>query len=116
MPEQLGILLLFLVVLLFNLVGGFLTRRRERESARTEDAPPAPPPRVARPSPPALPPRVAPPSPPLVRSLPRVNVSPPPTRRVRRVTWSAMDLRHAIVIMTVLGPPRGLIDEHRDVR
>jgi hypothetical protein len=105
-PEQLILLALFLIVGLVNFVIRWL---RERQQTRPPESPervevpelivrrtPLPPPEV---------PTVAPPPPP-----------PPPPRRPVPRSRAAMhvrldsraDVRQAIVLMTVLGPPRAL--------
>lgn len=112
MPEQIGILLLFLVVILFNFVIGYLRHRREREAApkkaeRDAGQPPVPtrvPARAAM-----TPARID--EPPPVRWTPPPPVRPPR----RRLQLRHGDLRRAVVLMTVLGPPRALEHEARDV-
>ena len=112
MREQFGILLLFLVVVLFNLIAGFLNRRRKREAADEAEKVPqrAPVPRRVPPrvviTP--LPVQVSPPAPMVTRTPPA------PVRRRRRLELRRGDLRRAIVLMTVLGPPRALEHEARD--
>jgi hypothetical protein len=107
-PEQIWILLLFLLVVLFNLITGFLNRRRERDATDEEKKGP----QVAPPS------RRAPPR--VVATPPRIDVSPPPAPAVhpkpRRTTLRRGDLRRAIVLMTLLGPPRAFDDEVHDVK
>ena len=110
MPEQIWILLLFLVVALFNLITGFLTRRRERDAGEAkksaQSAPRAP--RV-------VPARVVT-TPPGVDMTPvRLDRSPPAPQRRRRAKLGRDELRRAIVVMTFLSPPRALIDEGRDL-
>jgi hypothetical protein len=104
MPEQIGILLLFLAVVLFNLVTGFLARRRERRTeAEAKGRSPAPP--APRPSPRSTP------------APPRVDVPPPRPSAMhprRRTSLKRTSLRHAIVMMTVLGRPRAFADEDPD--
>lgn len=111
MGEQIGILLLFLVVVLFNLIGAFVNRRRKQEAAdKTEQiAPRVPvPPRVV-----IAPPRVEglPPAP-MVARTPSAPLA--PVRGRRRLDLRRGDLRRAIVLMTVLGPPRALEHEAHD--
>jgi hypothetical protein len=110
MPEQIWILLLFLVVVLFNLITGFLNRRRERDASETKKA--------AQPAPRA--PRVVPArvvtTPPGVDTTPvRLDRSPPAPQRRRRAKLGRDELRRAIVVMTLVSPPRALIDEGRDL-
>jgi hypothetical protein len=110
MPEQIWILLLFLVVVLFNLITGFLTRRRERDASETKKA--------AQPAPRA--PRVVPArvvtTPPGVDTTPvRLDRSPPAPQRRRRAKLGRDELRRAIVVMTLVSPPRALIDEGREL-
>jgi hypothetical protein len=106
MPEQIWILLLFLLVVLVNLTIGFLNRRRERGAVDKEKSVHEPAPRAPRA-------RAG-----VATAPPRVDVSrpaPPPTHLRRRpVSLRGADLRRAIVVMTVLGPPRALEDQaHR---
>jgi hypothetical protein len=107
MPEQIILLVSFLLVVLLNLLLSVLNRRRERGAAT--QAPSVPPlaPRAAYPPTPAdvTPPRVEPIS----------RTAPPMRRRPRRIAWQPGDVRHAIVVMTVFGPPRALADEGRDL-
>jgi hypothetical protein len=109
MPEQIGIVLIFLVVILFNLITGLLNRRRERAAVEQEKKVPQPAPR---------PPRAAPAR--LAMAPPRIDVSPPappPTPTYLRrghVKLTGGDLRRAIVVMTLLGSPRAL--EHQERR
>ena len=110
MPEQIWILLLFLVVALFNLITGFLNRRRERDAGEAkksaQSAPRAP--RV-------VPARVVT-TPPGVDMTPvRLDRSRPAPQRRRRAKLGRDELRRAIVVMTFLSPPRALIDEGRDL-
>ena len=112
MGEQIGILLLFLVVVLFNLIGAFVNRRRKQEAADKAEqiAPRAPvPPRVV-----IAPPRVEglPPAPTMVART--TSARPAPVRRRRRLDLRRGDLRRSIVLMTVLGPPRALEHEAHD--
>ena len=111
MGEQIGILILFLVVVLFNLIGTLLQRRKRKERAgEVEERPPAPaglPPRVVvtRPRP-----EPAPPPPPAPR---RSLATAGPVRRRRRLDLKRPgSLRRAVVLMTVLGPCRAL--EHEE--
>jgi hypothetical protein len=108
MPEQIWILLLFLAVILFNLMTGLLNRRRARDAADQEKKGPQAAPTSRR-----APPRV-------VVTPPRIDVSPPPPPAVhpkpRRMTLRRGDLRRAIVLMTLLGPPRAFDDEAHDVK
>jgi hypothetical protein len=106
MPEQIGILLLFLVVVLFNLIAGFLKRRRERDARDAKRT-------VAQ-----APARSGPAAPRTVIPAPPLDVAPrapaEPMERHRRGIPRASDLRRAIVMMTILGPPRALDDERRE--
>jgi hypothetical protein len=106
MSEQLGIVLLFLVVVLFNLISGVLSRRRKRDAeAEKKDVPqpaPRPVPRPRRPVATSPLSQVSSPAPPRV------------ARRGRRPPLGRTELRRAIALMTVLGPPQALADERRD--
>lgn len=103
MLEQIWIVLLFLVVLLFNLIAGVLTRRRQRDAAAKEKKASPPAPRA---------PQIAPR---MVVTPPRSDVSLPAPPRRRRAKLGRGELRRAIVVMTLLGPPRALVDEGRDL-
>lgn len=117
MPEQIGILILFLVVVLFNLISGFLSRRREAsapEPAETEAPPRIParlPPRVVVAAPRATPPS-APPAAEPIRVAPLRRASRPRPRRLD--LGRPADLRRAVLLLTVLGPCRGLERESGD--
>lgn len=102
MPEQIWIVLLFLVVLLFNLITGVLTRRRQRDAAAKEKNPAPPAPRA-----PQVPRRMI--------VTPPPDLSPPAPLRRRRAKLGRRELRRAIVVMTLLGPPRALVDEGREL-
>jgi hypothetical protein len=103
MPEQIWILLLVLAVVLFNFVTGFLARRRERDAAdearKSADTTPSSrrPAARARVTPPRIPDSPA-----------RPSGEQPKRDRLR---WRRGDLRRAIVLMTLLGPPRALDDD-----
>jgi hypothetical protein len=114
-PEQLLLLLLFVLVPLFNLLLRWLQRR-----ARAQQRPvPAEPP-MAEPAPPgqwpsaALPPRVRVIEPLLSQEAPRKEPrgkAPPaalPVRRRAAPLGGPAAVRQAIVAMTILGPCRGL--------
>ena len=115
MPEQIGVVLLFIAFVVFNLIAGAVNRRRQREAAAKKGQPPR------APVPLALPPRVvirppsvkepAPPRPVVVRMPP---VRRHPVRRGRRLELRRGELRRAIVLMTVLGPPRALEHEAKE--
>jgi hypothetical protein len=118
MPEQIGVFLLFIAFVIFNLIAGAVNRRRQRAAAEKETQPP--PPRA--PVPLTLPPRVivrppsiaeaAPPTPVVVRRPPtRGRV---PVQGKRRLELRRDELRRAIVLMTVLGPPRALEHEAKE--
>jgi hypothetical protein len=116
MPENLGVFLLFIVFVVFNLIAGAVNRRRQR-AAQTAEAPPPRPPRPA-------------PVPELIRvmlpqsyreeaaSEPAIVRTPlvrrPPARRRPRLSLRPGELRRAIVLMTVLGPPRALEHEQKE--
>ncbi len=111
MPEQVGILLVFLVVVLFNVIRAYLSHRRQREAARKAERDAQRPPAPAR-----VPPRAArtPQRPEVSAPVPRRP--PPALRRPRpRLDLRRGDLRRAVVLMTVLGPPRALEHESREV-
>ncbi len=118
MPEQIGVFLLFLLFVVFNLIAGAVNRRRQRAAAEKEKQPP--PPRA--PVPLTLPPRVvvrppsieeAPPPPPVVVRRPATRGRAPVLGK-RRLELRRDELRRAIVLMTVLGPPRALEHESND--
>jgi hypothetical protein len=119
MPEQIGVFLLFVVFVVFNLIAGAVKRRRQREAAEKERQRQLPPPRA--PVPLTRPPRVvvrppsieeAPPPPVVVRRPPtRGRV---PVQGKRRLELRRDELRRAIVLMTVLGPPRALEHEAKE--
>jgi hypothetical protein len=107
MPEQVGIMLLFLVVVLFNLISMFVSRRKQRAEAEQAPVPPSLPPRLV-----VAPPRVEVPTPeamPAPAPVRRAVVA--ARRRPRRDLGGPGELRRAIVLMTVLGPCRALEDE-----
>jgi hypothetical protein len=114
MPEQVGILLLFLVVVLFNLISMFLSRRKQQAEADEAARPPGPPP-----VPPRLPPRVVVAPPRVAAPTPGPVPAPAPVRRaaVARLPRGGLggprELRRAIVLLTVLGPCRALEDDPR---
>src|SRR5688572_15819754 len=118
MPEQIGVFLLFIAFVVLNLIAGAVNRRRQRAAA--EKGKQLPPPRA--PVPLTLPPRVVvrPPTIEEAAPPPPVVVRRPATRgRVRehgsrRLELRRDDLRRAIVLMTVLGPPRALEHEAKD--
>ena len=118
MPEQIGVFLLFIAFVVFNLIAGAVNRRRQRGTAEKESQLPPP----SAPVPLTLPPRVvlrppsieeaAPPPPVVVRRQPARGRVPVPGQR--RLELRAAELRRAIVLMTVLGPPRALEHEAKD--
>jgi hypothetical protein len=111
MPEQIGVFLLFLLFVVVNLIAGAVKRRRQRE-AKEEQRPRAPAPRPLPPRVVIRPPRVeAPPAPVIVRTQP---VRRAPVRRRQRWELRRGELRRAIVLMTVLGPPRALEHEAKE--
>src|SRR5688500_1300426 len=118
MPEQIGVFLLFIAFVIFNLIAGAVNRRRQRAAAEKEKQPP--PPRA--PVPLTLPPRVIVRPPAIAEAAPPppVVIRRPPTRgRVpvqgkRRLELRRDELRRAIVLMTVLGPPRALEHEVKE--
>jgi hypothetical protein len=110
MPEQIWILLLFLGVVLFNLITGFLTRRRERDATEAKKAAP-PAPRAPR----VVPARVVTTPPGVAMTPARHDRSAPAPQRLRRAKLGRDELRRAIVVMTFFSPPRALIDEGRDL-
>ena len=112
-PEQIIPLALFVIVVLFNLVGRWLRGRMQQQEQ--QQAPPPPPLRV---EPVPLPPRAR-----LVTSRPPAFEERSPVRRaparvvVReapRLLGTPRDVRRAIVMMAVLGPPRGLQSDGPD--
>ena len=117
MPEQIGVFLLFIAFVVFNLIAGAVNRRRQRAAAEKQKQ--LPPPRA--PVPLTLPPRVVvrPPSieeappPPVVVRRPATRGRLPVQGR-RRLELRRGDLRRAIVLMTVLGPPRALEHEQKE--
>ena len=118
MPEQIGVFLLFIAFVVFNLIAGAVNRRRQRAAAEKDKQ--LPPPRASVPL--TLPPRVVvrPPSIEEAAPPPPVVVRRPATRgRVRvhgspRLELGRDELRRAIVLMTVLGPPRALEHEAKE--
>ena len=118
MPEQIGVFLLFIAFVLLNLIAGAVNRRRQRAAA--EKGKQLPPPRA--PVPFTLPPRVvvrppsiegAPPPPPVVVRRPPTRGR-GPVQGKRRLELRRDELRRAIVLMTVLGPPRALEHEAKE--
>jgi len=110
MPEQICILPLFLGVVLFNLITGFLTRRRERDASEAKKS------EQPAPRPPRMLPAPVVTTPPGVATAPaRRDMSPPAPQRRRRAKLGRDELRRAIVVMTFFSPPRALIDEGRDL-
>lgn len=120
MPEQIGVFVLFVVFVVFNLIAGAVKRWRQQQAAAQEAAaqqaakqlPRAP---VVR----TLPPRVVvrPPDEeevPPVAVVTRIATFRPPRRPRRRLELRRSDLRRAIVLMTVLGPPRALEQEGKE--
>jgi hypothetical protein len=119
--EQVIVLAIFLLVALFNFVRQVLAQRRQRgevpEEEPAEEAPPpprapTPPPRVivVPPQPVAAP---APPRRPRAEPLregpaPRPVPRPRPRRPRRRLFASRGEARRGIVLLTVLGPCRGV--------
>ncbi|MBI1736147.1 MAG: hypothetical protein HYR51_13310 [Candidatus Rokubacteria bacterium] len=107
-PEQIVPLALFVMVVLFNLVGRWLRSRmreqQERQERQRQQAPPAAP-RAP------LPPRVR-----IVTRPPAAEERRTPRRepgrverpRPRRLLGTRADVRRGVVLMAVLGPPRGL--------
>jgi len=117
MPEQIGVFLLFIAFVVFNLIAGAVNRRRQRAAAEKERQLP---PRAPVPLP--LPPRVvmrpssveeSAPPPPVVARRPATRGRVPVQGR-RRLELRGGELRRAIVLMTVLGPPRALEHETKD--
>jgi hypothetical protein len=108
-PEQLLFFALFLVVALANLIARWIAARAERrrraeakdrgEIARQLRRPPR-----RREAPPPEPAWIPPPPRPVTAEPARRA----PARRRRVRLGAAPDLRRAIVLMTVLGPPRAL--------
>ncbi|HEX5814112.1 MAG TPA: hypothetical protein VF010_02205 [Methylomirabilota bacterium] len=112
MPEQIGVFVVFLLVVLFNLIVQLLQRRRRaaRSAGETVEAPPAPPPRPPRvPRVVVAPPRLEEAPPAAIHIAPPVRAA--PVRRRRRFDLRPRNLRRAVVLMTVLGPCRALEDE-----
>ncbi|HEU4370939.1 MAG TPA: hypothetical protein VFV05_22180 [Methylomirabilota bacterium] len=106
--EQLFFIALFVAIAIFNLLRQARSRRRAPDD--TDGAPPA------EPGPARIPPRVViarPPSPVVTRrpaaDLPGATAAPPERRRRgRRRLRNRRDARRGIVLITVLGPCRGL--------
>ena len=113
MPEQIWILLLFLLIVLFNLITGLLNRRRQRNAAGRGRAEAG----EEKKGPQARPPSRRAPPPTVVAPL-RIDVSAPPLpvrhRKRRGMRLQRGDLRRAIVLMTLLGPPRAFDNERHD--
>jgi hypothetical protein len=119
MPEQIGVFFLFLAFVVFNLIAGAINRRRQRAAAEQEKQPPPERPPVRAPVPLILPPRGVSRPPSFEESAPppavvRTPAAPRrvPVRQRRRLELRRDELRRAIMLMTVLGPPRAL--EHED--
>jgi hypothetical protein len=106
-PEQLILLALFLIVGLVNFVIRWLRERQQARPPATPDqsaAPARPPELIVRRAPVATSPEMPTVAP---RLTPRRPV--PRTRAAMHVSLdNRADLRRAIVLMTVLGPPRAL--------
>ena len=111
-PEQILLLLLFVLVPLINLLVRWL-RRRAREQQRPAPVEPRATEPVAREERPPVPvpPRVRVIEPALPREGPREAPPAPPLRPVIRRAGSLggrLAVRRAVVAMTILGPCRGL--------
>jgi len=115
--EQIGVFVVFLLVVLFNLIVQLLQRRRRARGgeAETAEAPPRLPPRLPQVPPRVVvaPPRLEEPPPAPIRVVPAVR--PAPVRRRRRFDLRPGDLRRAVVLMTVLGPCRAQEEDERGV-
>jgi hypothetical protein len=114
-PEQLLLLLLFVLVPLFNLLVRWLQRRaREQRRPRLAEPPMAEPVvREGRPSA-AMPPRARVIAPALPQATPRKETrrrppaAPQPVRRRAAPLGGRAAVRRAIIAMNILGPCRGL--------
>jgi hypothetical protein len=114
-PEQILLLLVFVLVPLFNLLVRWLQRRAREHQRRVPAEPP-----MAEPAPPEgwpsrrMPPRIRVIEPPLSQEAPRQETrrkTPPaavPVRRRAAPLGGPAAVRRAIVAMTILGPCRGL--------
>jgi len=110
-PEQIFLLVLFVLVPLLNLLVRWLQRRAREQPRRRPAAPRAPEPAPREEWPPtAMPPRVRVIEPPLPREGPRKAPAapPPPPARRRRPLGGRLAVRQAVIAMTILGPCRGL--------
>jgi hypothetical protein len=111
-PEQIVPVALFILFILFNLVGRCLSGRMRREHEREREAlPPDFPAPLPMPEPP-LPPRarVVTPPPALEEQRPVQRRAPrrPEPRIPRRLLGTPADARRAFVLIAVLGPCRAL--------
>jgi hypothetical protein len=114
-PEQLFLLLLFVLVPLFNLLVRWL-QRRAREQRRPVPAEPPMAQPVAREEWPStrMPPRTRVIAPALPQETPRREIrrgalaAPPPVRRRPAPLGGRAAVRRAIIAMSILGPCRGL--------